>query len=64
MASTRNNESGANQPEQKQVSIPAEKQRQQDSGREDPVEPNEVGTAKETTTVRGHGESQSVRHSG
>ncbi len=46
------------------VTVSAEKQRQEDSGREDPVEPDEVGTAKETTTVRGHGESQSVRHSG
>ena len=50
--------------EQKHVTVPAEKQRQEESGREDPAEPDEVGTAKETTTVRGHGESQSVRHSG
>jgi hypothetical protein len=45
------------------VTKPAEKQRQEESGREDPVEPDEVGSAKETTTVRGRNESQSVRRS-
>jgi hypothetical protein len=53
-----------NPGQQTQVRVPAETQRQQDSGHEDPTEPDDVGTAKETTTVRGHGESQSVRHSG
>lgn len=45
------------------VEKPAEKQRQEDTGREDPTEPNEVGNAKETTTVRGRHEPQSVRRS-
>ena len=49
--------------EQKTVKTPAEKQRQEETGREDPTEPDEVGTAKETTTVRGHDEPQAVRHS-
>jgi hypothetical protein len=45
------------------VTKPAEKQRQEETGREDPTEPNEVGSAKETTTVRGRHEPQSVRRS-
>jgi hypothetical protein len=49
--------------EQKIVKTPAEKQRQEETGREDPAEPDEEGTAKETTTVRGHDEPQGVRHS-
>jgi hypothetical protein len=49
--------------EQKTVKTPAEQQRQEDTGREDPTEPDEVGTAKETTTVRGHDEPQAVRQS-
>jgi hypothetical protein len=44
------------------VTTPAE-QRQQETGREDPTEPDEVGSAKETTTVRGKHEPQSVRRS-
>jgi hypothetical protein len=54
------------QPEKQQpktVKTPAEKQRQEETGREDPAEPDDVGTAKETTTVRGHDEPQAVRHS-
>lgn len=49
--------------EQQTVKTPAEKQRQEETGCEDPTEPDEVGTAKETTTVRGHDEPQAVRHS-
>jgi len=49
--------------EQKTVRTAAEKQRQEETGREDATEPDEVGTAKETTTVRGHDEPQAVRHS-
>lgn len=45
------------------VTRPAEKQRQEETGREDPTEPKDVGSAKETTTVRGKNESQSVRRS-
>jgi hypothetical protein len=47
----------------KTVTTPAEKQRQEETGREDPAEPDEVGSAKETTTVRGRNEPQSVRRS-
>jgi hypothetical protein len=39
----------------------AEKRRQEDTGREGPTQPNEVGSAKKTTTVRGRNEPQSVR---
>jgi hypothetical protein len=49
--------------EQKIVNTPAEKQRQEDTGHEDATEPDDVGTAKETTTVRGHDDPQAVRHS-
>ncbi len=45
------------------VTKPAEKQRQEETEREDPTEPDEVGNAKETTTVRGRNERQSVRRS-
>jgi hypothetical protein len=45
------------------VTTPAEKQRQEETGREDPTKPEEVGSAKETTTVRGRNEPQSVRRS-
>ncbi len=48
----------------KAVKTPAEKQRQEETGREDPSDPEEIGSAKETATVRGHDEPQSVRHSG
>ena len=48
--------------EQKTVRTAAEKQRQEETGREDAAELDEVGTAKETT-VRGHDEPQAVRHS-
>jgi hypothetical protein len=41
----------------------AETRRQEVTGREDPPEPDEVGSAKETTTVRGKNEPQSVRRS-
>jgi hypothetical protein len=43
------------------VKVPAETRRQEETGREDPTEPDEVGSAKETTTVRGNNEPQSVR---
>jgi hypothetical protein len=39
----------------------AEKRRQEETGREDPAGPDEVGSAKKTTTVRGRNEPQSVR---
>jgi hypothetical protein len=42
---------------------PAEAPRQEESWREDPTDPDEVGTAKNTTTVRGKNEPQSVRRS-
>jgi hypothetical protein len=42
---------------------PAETRRLEETGREDPTEPDEVGSAKETTTVRGKNEPQSVRRS-
>jgi hypothetical protein len=45
------------------VTTPSEQRRQEETGREDPAEPDEVGSAKETTTVRGKNESQSVRRS-
>jgi hypothetical protein len=45
------------------VITPAETRRQEETGREDPTEPEEVGNAKETSTVRGKDESQSVRRS-
>jgi hypothetical protein len=45
------------------VTVPAEQRRKEETGREDPTEPDEVGSAKETTTVRGKNEPQSVRHS-
>jgi hypothetical protein len=45
------------------VTIPAEQQRKEETGHEDPTEPDEVGSAKETTTVRGKNEPQSVRRS-
>jgi hypothetical protein len=45
------------------VTTPAETRRQEETGREDPTEPEEVGGAKETTTVRGKNEPQNVRHS-
>jgi hypothetical protein len=45
------------------VRSPAEQRRKEETGHEDPTEPDEVGGAKETTTVRGKDEPQSVRHS-
>lgn len=45
------------------VTTTAEQRRQEETGREDPTEPDEVGSAKETTTVRGKHEPQSVRRS-
>jgi hypothetical protein len=45
------------------VTTAAEQRRQEETGREDPTEPDEVGSAKETTTVRGKHEPQSVRRS-
>jgi hypothetical protein len=50
------------QNKKKTVTTPAETRRQEETGREDPTDPNEVGNAKETTTVRGKHEPQSVRH--
>jgi hypothetical protein len=51
------------QNKKKTVTTPAETRRQEETGREDPTEPDEVGSAKETTTVRGKNEPQSVRRS-
>jgi hypothetical protein len=51
------------QNKKRTVSTPAEKQRKDETGREDPTEPDEVGGAKETATVRGKNEPQSVRRS-
>jgi hypothetical protein len=51
------------QDKQETVTTPAEQRRKEETGREDPTEPDEVGSAKETTTVRGKNEPQSVRHS-
>jgi hypothetical protein len=51
------------QNEKSTVTTPAEQRRKEETGREDPTEPDEVGSAKETTTVRGKNEPQSVRHS-
>jgi hypothetical protein len=45
------------------VTTPSEQQRKEETGREDPTEPDEVGSAKETTTVRGKNQPQSVRRS-
>jgi hypothetical protein len=45
------------------VATPSEQRRKEETGREDPTEPDEVGSAKETTTVRGKNEPQSVRRS-
>lgn len=51
------------QNQKRTVITPAETRRQEETGREDPTEPNEVGNAKETSTVRGKHEPQSVRRS-
>ena len=51
------------QNKKKTVTTPAETRRQEETGREDPMEPDEVGSAKETTTVRGKNEPQNVRRS-
>jgi hypothetical protein len=48
---------------EKTVEVPAERQRQEETGREDPSEPADVGSAKETTTVRGTDTPQAVRGS-
>jgi hypothetical protein len=45
------------------VRAPAATRRQEETDREYPTEPDEVGSAKETTTVRGKNEPQSVRRS-
>ncbi len=45
------------------VTTPSEQRRKEETGREDPTEPDEVGSAKETTTVRGKNQPQSVRRS-
>jgi hypothetical protein len=45
------------------VTTPAATRRQEETGREDPTEPDEVGSAKKTTTVRGKNEPQAVRRS-
>ena len=45
------------------VITPAETRRREETGREDPTEPEEVGNAKEISTVRGKHEPQSVRRS-
>jgi hypothetical protein len=44
------------------VRTPA-KQRNEETDREERTEPDKLGSAKETTTVRGKDEPQSVRHS-
>ncbi len=51
------------QNKKKTVTTPAETRRQEETGREDPTDPDEVGGAKETTTVRGKNEPQNVRRS-
>ncbi len=51
------------QNQKRTVTTPAETRRQEETGREDPTDADEVGNAKETTTVRGKNESQSVRRS-
>jgi hypothetical protein len=51
------------QDKKRAVTTPAETRRQEETGREDSTEPDEVGSAKETTTVRGKNQPQSVRHS-
>ena len=51
------------QDKKRTVTIPAETGRQEETGREDSTEPDEVGSAKQTTTVRGKNQPQSVRHS-
>ena len=45
------------------VRSPIETRQEEESGREDPTDPDEMGTAKKTTTVRGRNEPQSVRRS-
>jgi hypothetical protein len=45
------------------VTTPAEQRRKEETGREDTTEPDEMGSAKETTTVRGKDKPQSVRRS-
>ena len=45
------------------VTTPMEQRRKEETGREESTEPDEVGGAKETTTVRGKDEPQSVRRS-
>lgn len=49
------------QNKKRTVTTPAETRRQEETGREDPTEPDEVGSAKETSTVRGKDKPQSVR---
>jgi hypothetical protein len=51
------------QDKKETVKAPAEQRRKEETGHEDPTEPDEVGSAKETTTVRGKDEPQAVRHS-
>ena len=51
------------QNKKRTVTTPAETRRQEETGREDPADPKDVGSAKETTTVRGKNEPQAVRHS-
>ena len=45
------------------VTTPTEQRRKEETGREVSKEPDEMGSAKETTTVRGKDEPQSVRRS-
>lgn len=51
------------QNKKRTVTTPSETRRQEETGREDPTEPDEVGSAKETSTARGKHEPQSVRRS-
>jgi hypothetical protein len=45
------------------VTVPEETRKEEEMGREDPTKPDEVVSAKETTTVRGRHEPQAVRRS-
>jgi hypothetical protein len=51
------------QNKKRTVTTPAETRKEEEMGREDPTKPDEVVSAKETTTVRGRHEPQAVRRS-
>ncbi len=51
------------QNKKRTVITPAETRRQEETGREDPTQPEDAGNAKETSTVRGKHQPQSVRRS-